>query len=141
MNSIFKYNLILLASLIVCSFLIVVLPLYMIKPILGKTLLASIPPMLIFTLSWMIPYWRFRNNNAFLVPATLGLMPIRIMLCMAYSYMILEALPDINPSYFVGGLMWHWILFAIPEINIMLSTTTRSDLESLLISEKTKKER
>jgi len=137
-NSIFKYNLILLASLIVCSFLIVVLPLYMIKPILGKTLLASIPPMLIFTLSWMIPYWRFRNNNAFLVPATLGLMPIRIMLCMAYSYMILEALPDINPSYFVGGLMWHWILFAIPEINIMLSTTTRSDLESLLISEKTK---
>jgi len=52
--------------------------------------------------------------------------------------MILEALPDINPSYFVGGLMWHWILFAIPEINIMLSTTTRSDLESLLISEKTK---
>lgn len=138
MNSIFKYNLILLASLIVCSFLIVVLPLYMIKPILGKTLLASIPPMLIFTLSWMIPYWRFRNNNAFLVPATLGLMPIRIMLCMAYSYMILEALPDINPSYFVGGLMWHWILFAIPEINIMLSTTTRSDLESLLISEKTK---
>ena len=138
MNSIFKYNLILLASLIVCSFLIVVLPLYMIKPILGKTLLASIPPMLIFTLSWMIPYWRFRNNNAFLVPATLGLMPIRIMLCMAYSYMILEALPDINPSYFVGGLMWHWILFAIPEINIMLSTTIRSDLESFLISEKTK---
>ena len=138
MNSIFKHNLILLVSLIVCSFLIVVLPLYMIKPILGKTLLASIPPMLIFTLSWIIPFWKFRNNNAFLVPVTLGLMPIRIMLCMAYSYMILEALPDINPSYFVGGLMWHWILFAIPEINIMLSTTTRSDLESLLISEKTK---
>ena len=138
MNSIFKHNLILLVSLIVCSFLIVVLPLYMIKPILGKTLLASIPPMLIFTLSWIIPFWKFRNNNAFLVPVTLGLMPIRIMLCMAYSYMILEALPDIKPSYFVGGLMWHWILFAIPEINIMLSTTTRSDLESLLISEKTK---
>lgn len=138
MNSIFKHNLILLVSLIVCSFLIVVLPLYMIKPILGKTLLASIPPMLIFTLSWIIPFWKFRNNNAFLVPVTLGLMPIRIMLCMAYSYMILEALPDINPSYFVGGLMWHWILFAIPEINIMLSTTIRSDLESFLISEKTK---
>ena len=138
MNTVLKHNLILLVSLIACSFLIVVLPLYMIKPILGKTLLASIPPMLIFTLSWMIPFWRFHNNNALLVPATLGLMPIRIMLCMAYSYMILEALPDINPSYFVGGLMWHWILFAIPEINIMLSTTTRSDLESLLISEKTK---
>jgi len=89
MNTVLKHNLILLVSLIACSFLIVVLPLYMIKPILGKTLLASIPPMLIFTLSWMIPFWRFHNNNALLVPATLGLMPIRIMLCMAYSYMIL----------------------------------------------------
>ena len=141
MNTVLKHNLILLVSLIACSFLIVVLPLYMIKPILGKTLLASIPPMLIFTLSWMIPFWRFHNNNALLVPATLGLMPIRIMLCMAYSYMILEAVPEINPAYLIGGLMWHWILFAIPEINIMLSTTTQSELESFLISEKTKKER
>ena len=138
MNTLLVRNLILLVGLVVFSLICVVLPLYVVKPILGKTLLVSIPPMLIFTLSWIIPFWKFRNNNAFLVPVTLGLMPIRIMLCMAYSYMILEALPDINPSYFVGGLMWHWILFAIPEINIMLSTTGQSELESFLILDKSK---
>ena len=129
-------NAILVRNLIVLLF--VVLPLYVAKPPLGKSILISIPPMLIFTLSWMIPFWKFYNKTAFLVPITLGLMPFRIMLCIIYCYMMLETIPEINPAYFVGGLMWHWILFTIPEINIMLSTTGQSELESFLILEKTK---
>ena len=138
MNALLKRNLILLVSLMVFSLVCVVLPLYVVKPILGKTVLASIPPMLIFTLSWMIPFWKFYNKNEFLVPITLGLMPFRIILCLVYCYMILEAVPEINPAYLIGGLIWHWILFSLPEINIMLSTTGQSELESFLILEQAK---
>ena len=138
MNAILVRNMIVLLCTVVFSVLFVVLPLYVAKPLLGKAILISIPPMLIFTLSWMIPFWKFYNKTAFLVPITLGLMPFRIMLCIIYCYMMLEAIPEINPVYFVGGLMWHWILFAIPEINIMLSTTGQSELESFLILDKSK---
>ena len=138
MNTLLVRNLILLVGLVVFSLICVVLPLYVVKPILGKTLLVSIPPMLIFTLSWIIPFWKFHKSNAFLALTTLGLMPIRIILCLVYCYMMLEAVPEINSVYLVGGLMWHWILFAIPEINIMLSTTAQSELESFLILEQAK---
>jgi len=75
--------------------------------------------------------WKFFDNHHFLIIATLGMMPIRIILVLTFILMLVQY-SDIIIAAFVIGMVIHWVLFAIPEIMMMyqfsrLKSTTEEE--------------
>ncbi len=84
-----------------------------------KSLFLSLPPMLLLTLSWMIPGCWFLYKPALLLPTTLGAIPIRMVWVVIFVYLVKTFLPHIEISVLVTGMMGHWVLFSIVEISML----------------------
>lgn len=118
--NIFLTNLKILLILAASSMMFFVLPIWLGGgEKLGRPLLLSLPLMLFISLSWMVPSWKFRDRKSLLLSITLGMVPIRVMIAIGFMWMIVIAQPEINQIALFVGMMVHWILFAIPEFNML----------------------
>ena len=119
--NLFKKAILCLLITIFTSVLFVIAPLWAGDPVLGRTLLLSIPPMLFVTLTWMIPAWKFFDKGWLLPTMTMGLMPIRILVALGFSHVICGSIPEISSTTLFVGMMFHWCIFFISEAWLMWS--------------------
>tara|TARA_R100000008_G_scaffold24905_2_gene13427 strand:- start:142 stop:624 length:483 start_codon:yes stop_codon:yes gene_type:complete len=101
------------------------LPAFIINIELGKAFLLALFPMLFMCLSWIIPVWKFFDRKAFLLPLTIGAMPMRIGLCLSFIFLVKRYSPEVDITALVLGMMSYWLLFSIPEL-IMIANFTKS---------------
>tara|TARA_R110000751_G_scaffold74761_1_gene150985 strand:+ start:581 stop:976 length:396 start_codon:yes stop_codon:yes gene_type:complete len=91
-------------------------PLMVMDSEIGLGYLAGIPPQLFVTLSW-IAGWEYAQRNCpdkvFLF--TLGAMPIRMLVEIAWFILLLEV-STINIGVAVGSAMMHFALYSIPQV-------------------------
>ncbi len=119
-RSLFLKSLLFLFLLALVSGLFVILPCYIASSVLGKTLLISMFPMLLVTLSWMAPAWIFFDKRKLVLTMTVGMMPLRIMFVLGFVYLIITHFPMIHIATLGVGMMGHWILFFIAETYLMI---------------------
>lgn len=101
------------------------LPAFIINIELGKAFLLALFPMLFMCLSWIIPVWKFFDRKAFLLPLTIGAMPMRIGVCLSFILLVKRYSPEVDIAALVLGMMSYWLLFAFPEL-IMISNFTKT---------------
>ena len=101
------------------------LPAFIINIELGKAFLLALFPMLFMCLSWIIPVWKFFDRKAFLLPLTIGAMPMRIGLCLSFIFLVKRYSPEVDIAALVLAMMLYWLLFSIPEL-IMIANFTKS---------------
>lgn len=77
--------------------------------------LLSIGPMLILSLSWILPTWKWFENTSIMLNVIIGLIPIRILAILAYILIINYLTPAITIPL-VLFMIWHWLLFTSVEI-------------------------
>jgi len=100
----------------IVSIVLIAIPLYVVSAPYGKASFISIPPMLFMTLSWMAgAYWSWNKNIFTFMSVTVGAVPARLALCLAWVW-IITTIPDIPIIPFVLAMMFHWILYSIVEI-------------------------
>ncbi|NUQ62914.1 MAG: hypothetical protein HUU20_10515 [Pirellulales bacterium] len=112
----------LMAGLLLFSAMFLITPLWIAWPPYGKACFLSLPPMLFCTLSWMAgAWWAWDKDQRVLMAVTLGAMPARMLVVLGWAWLVLKIPgPEIPVIAFVLCLMWHWVLFAIPEIAMMM---------------------
>ena len=108
-----------LFALVAISCFFVIFPIGIMNPVLGKTILISMLPMLLLTLSWMVPAWIFFDRRRLVLVMTVGMSPIRIAFVVGFIYLMILAFPAMCLITFVVGMMLHWILFFIAELHMM----------------------
>lgn len=108
-----------LATLVAASCFFVSLPIMIVNPVLGKTILISMFPMLLVALSWMVPTWIFFDKRNLVLTMTVGMTPIRILFVLGFTYLVMAVFPVMNVLAFCIGMMLHWILFFIAEVHMM----------------------
>lgn len=119
-----KYSLA-LGWLLLGSIVLIVLPLWVVHPPYGKASLLGIPPMLIGAFSWMAgAWWAWNKDQRVLMAVTLGAMPIRLFIGLAWVWIVLT-LREIPVIPFVLAMMWYWILFAVPEFAMFLEVSQK----------------
>ena len=101
------------------------LPAFIINIELGKAFLLALFPMLFMCLSWIIPVWKFFDRKAFLLPLTIGAMPMRIGVCLGFIVLVKRYSSEVDITALVLGMMSYWLLFSIPEL-IMISNFTKT---------------
>ena len=101
------------------------LPAFIINIELGKAFLLALFPMLFMCLSWIIPVWKFFDRKAFLLPLTIGTMPMRIGVCLGFIVLVKRYSPEVDIAALVLAMMLYWLLFSIPEL-IMIANFTKS---------------
>ena len=101
------------------------LPAFIINIELGKAFLLALFPMLFMCLSWIIPVWKFFDRKAFLLPLTIGTMPMRIGVCLGFIVLVKRYSPEVDIAALVLAMMLYWLLFSIPEL-IMISNFTKT---------------
>ena len=111
----FKKQVNMLGGLALLSLIGIIIPLWIVSPAIGKSLFISLPPMAFLTLSWMVPAWIFFYDKKLLYPTTVGAAPIRIVIAAIFSYWVFVYIPSVVFHVFFFGMMWHWVLFFIPE--------------------------
>lgn len=114
----FKSFIFLFFSVLISVFSIISLC-YIVDSALGKTFLISMFPMLLVTLSWMIPVWVFFDKRNWMLITTVGMVPLRIVFVLCFVYLIITYFPMVNMATLGIGMMGHWTLFFIPEIYMM----------------------
>ena len=102
-----------------------ILPAFIINVELGKAFLLAFFPMLFMSLSWIVPFWKFFDRKAFLLPLTIGAMPMRIGICLSFILLVKRYSPEVDIAALVLGMMSYWLLFAFPEL-IMISNFTKT---------------
>ena len=106
------------------------LPAFIINIELGKAFLLALFPMLFMCLSWIIPVWKFFDRKAFLLPLTIGAMPMRIGLCLSFIFLVKRYSPEVDITALVLGMMSYWLLFSIPELIMIANFTKTLDFTS-----------
>ena len=101
------------------------LPAFIINIELGKAFLLALFPMLFMCLSWIVPVWKFFDRKAFLLPLTIGAMPMRIGVCLSFILLVKRYSPEVDIAALVLAMMLYWLLFSIPEL-IMISNFTKT---------------
>ena len=101
------------------------LPAFIINIELGKAFLLAFFPMFFMCLSWIIPVWKFFDRKAFLLPLTIGAMPMRIGVCLGFIVLVKRYSPEVDIAALVLAMMLYWLLFSIPEL-IMISNFTKT---------------
>ena len=122
-----------LKTLLYCvlgSLVFFILPAFIINVELGKAFLLAFFPMLFMSLSWIVPFWKFFDRKAFLLPLTIGAMPMRIGLCLGFILLVKRYSPEVDIAGLVFGMMLYWLLFSIPEITMMANFTKKLDFTS-----------
>jgi len=106
------------------------LPAFIINIELGKAFLLALFPMLFMCLSWIIPVWKFFDRKAFLLPLTIGAMPMRIGLCLSFIFLVKRYSPEVDIAALVLAMMLYWLLFSIPELIMIANFTKTLDFTS-----------
>ena len=117
-----------LKTLLYCvlgSLVFFILPAFIINVELGKAFLLAFFPMRFMSLSWIVPFWKFFDRKAFLLPLTIGAMPMRIGVCLSFILLVKRYSPEVDIAALVLGMMSYWLLFAFPEL-IMISNFTKT---------------
>jgi len=113
---IFRKYCFLLLGLVVGSLVLLVLPLWILRPPYGKAFLLSLPPMLVTALSWMGgAWWAWGKGGDLLLVATLGAIPLRVAVVLLWAGLVLSV-PGTPVAVFLVALMLHWILFTVAEL-------------------------
>jgi hypothetical protein len=119
-NRVFQKFGLALAILSLGSLVLLVLPLWVAFPPYGRSCLLSLPPMALCALSWMGGAWWARDRGPhLLMAATMGGMPLRICLVLAWTWLVVP-LEGISIIAFVLGMMAHWVLFTVPELVMLV---------------------
>lgn len=84
---------------------------------LGRSILLSIPPVLLLMLIWMLPAWKFIDRPAILMITTIGAIPLHALACLGFVWMVDDYCPNMN--VFFVGMMIHWMLFFIPLASML----------------------
>jgi hypothetical protein len=106
-----------LGALFAFSLLCVAVPIFLVEPGVGKALILSLPPMLLVTLSWMIPVLYVKMSNWNIVALTIGVIPARIGIVCAYAYWCKSL--GVDMLALIVGMMWHWMIFSVPELMLL----------------------
>ena len=105
-----------IGGITILSVILFALPLTLMDSKVGFGYIAGIPPQLFVTLSW-IAGWEFAQRNCpdkvFLF--TLGAMPIRLLVEVAWFLLVLE-LDTVSIKVAVGSAVMHFALYTIPQI-------------------------
>jgi hypothetical protein len=115
-NSIFiKYSKI-LGCVALASLILIALPLFAVYPPYGKVFLLSVPPTIIIAFSWMLGcWWAWDKDNGLFYAVTVGAMPARGVIYFGWVWLA-DTIPGLNVIVMAVAMMFHWILFVIPEI-------------------------
>ena len=124
-NRLFRKYCLTTGVLLLGSVVLIVLPLWLVRPTYGKACLLSLPPTLLCALSWAAAaWWAWDRDKGVLMAVTMGAMPVRMMLLLGWAWMVLT-LSEIPFFVFVVCLMWHWMLFTVAEIAMLLELSQR----------------
>ena len=103
-----------LKTLLYCvlgSLVFITLPAFIINEALGKAFLLAFFPMLFMCLSWIVPVWKFFDRKAFLLPLTIGAMPMRIGICLSFILLVKRYSPEVDIAGLVFGMMLYCYYF------------------------------
>ena len=106
------------------------IPAFIINVDLGKAFLLALFPMLFMCLSRIFPVWKFFDQKAFLLPLTIGAMPMRMGLCLGFIVLVKRYGAEVDIVALVLGMMFYWLLFSIPGITMMANFTKTLDFTS-----------
>lgn len=119
-DRVFKKYGVILAAMVFGSLLLIVTPMWLAYAPFGKACLLSLPPMLLCAASWMAgAWWGSDKPQHVLMAATLGCIPIRVLVALGWAWLCL-AIPGMPMQAFFLALMFHWILFACAEIGMLV---------------------
>ena len=119
-NRVFRKYCLAMAGLFAGSALLIVLPLWLVSVPYGKACLLSLPPALLCALTWAAgAWWAWDKERHLFVAVTLGASPVRMMLVLGWAWVVLT-LVEVPFTVFVVSLMWHWTLFTVTEIAMLL---------------------
>lgn len=109
-----------LGAMVVGSAVLVVLPMWLAYAPFGKACLLSLPPMLVCAASWMAgAWWGSQKPSHVLVGATLGLIPLRVLMVLGWAWLVLQ-IPDMRVEAFFLALMFHWTVFSCAEVGMLV---------------------
>ncbi len=109
-----------LVAMVVASAVLVVLPMWLAYAPFGKACLLSLPPMLVCAASWMAgAWWGSEKPPHVLVGATLGLIPLRVLMVVGWAWLVLK-IPGMSVEAFFLAPMFHWIVFACAEVGMLV---------------------
>jgi len=104
------------AFLLSATAVLLVLPLWLVYPPYGKACLLGLLPMALCAFSWMLgAWWAWHKDTHILMAVTMGGIPVRIFLVVAWVWMGM-LMPGIPTLALVLAMMWHWVVFTVPEI-------------------------
>ena len=115
-NRVYRKYCLLIGGLVVGSLVLIISPLWLVHPPYAKAFLLSLPPMALCAVSWMAgAWWAWDRDKYTLMAVTVGATPARLFLGLGWAWLVLStfAIPTL---VFVIGLMWHWLIFTVPEL-------------------------
>jgi len=119
-NRIFGKHCLVMGVLLAGSVVLLVLPMWLVYPPYGKAILLSWPPTVVCALSWMAgAWWGWDKDRWLLMSITLGAVPFRLAFMLGWVCLVI-ALPGTAVLAFVLALMWHWVIFAVPEFAMLV---------------------
>ena len=128
-NRTFRKHCRFMAVLLLLEAVLIVSPLWLGWPPYGKAALLSLPPVALCALSWLAgAWWAWDRDQRVLMAVTMGAMPVRMAIILGWTCLALT-IPTISILAFVICLMGHWILFAAPEISMMLELSRSGQAE------------
>jgi len=107
------------------SLVLIVFPLFAVHLSYGKAILASMPPMFLMALSWMVAaWWAWDKDRLIFMALTLGAMPLRMGLGLAWCWFIIMV-PSVDIALFVFSAMAYWVMFTSVEIAMVCELSNK----------------
>ncbi len=119
-NRLFRKYCLVAGGLVLGALVLVVAPLWIVHPPTGQRMLLSIPCTLLCALSWMAgAWWSWDKERWVFMAVTMGAMPIRLFAMLGWV-MLVVSVCDVPLLVFVPFLMWHWLVFSVPEFAMLM---------------------
>lgn len=113
----------LLAAMVGFSVVFVILPLWLVHPPLGETVLLAMPPTLFIAASWMLGAWyTYDKSRELALTLTVGMMPVRFAFFAAWVWLV-HTIPGVDFRALIVAMMVFWVLFSIPEFAMLAGFT------------------
>ncbi len=104
---------------------ILVFPIFLAHPPLGRGFMLSLPPMFLMCLSWMIGAWWAWDKSSYILMATVfGGVPVRLTLCLCYAFLVLS-ITGVMFDALIFSMMVYWIIFTVIEIAMIQEFTKK----------------
>ncbi len=105
--------------------IVLVLPVLVAFPAIGRSMLMGLPPMFFIAFTWMAGAW-YAWDKAFAVfmALTLGAMPVRLCIGCVWSVFVLK-IPEIDQGAYFAGMMIFWVAFTIAEFTMLIDFSNK----------------